>query len=226
MNNDSGLYYENFHELISNRGIVGLIGKLTHVSLEHRVFVGKNQSNQGMKIVEVGSGQGQHLKYVTENYDSYLVTDLRPSLLKSLERANNRINIEKNSVDAESLPYADNEFDRLIATCLLIHLMDPEKALREWKRVVKPGGTINIYIPCESGFTLRLSQFFTTRRKQKRLGLNAKYFHYQEHRYSYPFLLSLINNVFGKNVRIRKFPFLIGTFDINLWAIATIRNFK
>jgi ubiquinone/menaquinone biosynthesis C-methylase UbiE len=104
--------------------------------------------------------------------------------------------------------------------------LNPENALHEWKRVVKPGGTINIYIPCESGLTLRFAQFLTTRRKQKKLGLDAKYLHYQEHRYSYPFLISLLKNVFGKNLKVRKFPFIVGSFDINLWAIATIKNFK
>jgi ubiquinone/menaquinone biosynthesis C-methylase UbiE len=226
MNNNSEFYYANFHELVSNRGIVGVMAKMNHISLEHRFFVGRRELRQGMKIIEVGAGQGQHVKYVEDNYDSYLLTDLRPTLLKPLNRRNNKIQIEDKSIDAESLPYGDNEFDRLIATCLLIHLTNPEKALFEWKRVVKPGGEINIYIPCESGFVLRLAQFLTTRRKQKKLGLDAKYFHYQEHRYSYPFLISLLKNVFGNNLRIRKFPFFAGPFDINLWAVATIRNSK
>jgi ubiquinone/menaquinone biosynthesis C-methylase UbiE len=154
------------------------------------------------------------------------MTDLRPDLLSSIILKDSRVHIEKSPINAEELPYKDDSFDRVIATCLLIHLRNPEKALQEWRRVCKPNGNITIYIPCESGVLLRSLQAITTRKKQSKLGIDARYLHYQEHPYSYPFILSLLKRVFGKNFRLRKFPFLIGNFDINLWAIATINNVK
>jgi hypothetical protein len=91
---------------------------------------------------------------------------------------------------------------------------------------VKPGGAISIYIPCEPGILLRLLQALTTRRKQRQLGIDAKYLHYGEHRYNYPFVITIIKNVFNGNFRVRKFPFLFGSFDFNLWSVVTISNLK
>jgi SAM-dependent methyltransferase len=44
--------------------------------------------------------------------------------------------------DAYSLDFEDNSFDIVHAHQVLQHLADPVSALREWKRVVKPGGFI------------------------------------------------------------------------------------
>ena len=43
---------------------------------------------------------------------------------------------------AESLPFADAEFDALTFTYLLRYVDDPEATMRELARVVRPGGTI------------------------------------------------------------------------------------
>ena len=43
---------------------------------------------------------------------------------------------------AESLPFADGEFDALTFTYLLRYVDDPVATLRELMRVVKPGGTV------------------------------------------------------------------------------------
>jgi demethylmenaquinone methyltransferase / 2-methoxy-6-polyprenyl-1,4-benzoquinol methylase len=44
--------------------------------------------------------------------------------------------------EAESLPFADREFDHLTFTYLLRYVDDPGATLRELARVVKPGGRI------------------------------------------------------------------------------------
>lgn len=44
--------------------------------------------------------------------------------------------------DATSLPFADGTFDLTTCQTLLIHLADPALALREMKRVTKPGGLV------------------------------------------------------------------------------------
>jgi demethylmenaquinone methyltransferase/2-methoxy-6-polyprenyl-1,4-benzoquinol methylase len=44
--------------------------------------------------------------------------------------------------EAESLPFADGEFDHLTFTYLLRYVEDPGATLRELARVVKPGGRI------------------------------------------------------------------------------------
>jgi len=75
--------------------------------------------------------------------------------------------------DAVSLPFPDQCFDRVIATCLIAHLKDPEVALTEWRRVLRKGGELTMYVPCELGFSLRLFRKLFLAPKAKRLGFQG-----------------------------------------------------
>lgn len=44
--------------------------------------------------------------------------------------------------DAQELPFQDNSFDLVTCQTVLIHVPYPAKAIREMKRVLKPGGTL------------------------------------------------------------------------------------
>ncbi|MGQ9475000.1 MAG: class I SAM-dependent methyltransferase [Actinomycetota bacterium] len=44
--------------------------------------------------------------------------------------------------DPYSLPFPSGHFDALVSQFTLDHLEDPGEALREWRRVLKPGGTL------------------------------------------------------------------------------------
>jgi ubiquinone/menaquinone biosynthesis C-methylase UbiE len=45
-------------------------------------------------------------------------------------------------IDAQEIPFADETFDAVIANFMLYHVPDRPKALREIKRVLKPGGRL------------------------------------------------------------------------------------
>ena len=59
-----------------------------------------------------------------------------------VDRAGLGERIELREGRAESLPFADGEFDALTFTYLLRYVDDPAATLRELARVVRPGGTI------------------------------------------------------------------------------------
>jgi demethylmenaquinone methyltransferase/2-methoxy-6-polyprenyl-1,4-benzoquinol methylase len=70
--------------------------------------------------------------------------------------------------EAESLPFADREFDHLTFTYLLRYVDDPAATLRELARVVKPGGRISSLEFCvPTGIWLWLWRLYT------RVGLPA-----------------------------------------------------
>lgn len=49
--------------------------------------------------------------------------------------------------DALAMPFADGEFDRVVASEVLEHIPDADPAIRELVRVLRPGGTIAVTVP-------------------------------------------------------------------------------
>ena len=49
--------------------------------------------------------------------------------------------------DALALPFADGEFDRVVAAEVLEHIPDDEAAIAELVRVLRPGGTLAVTVP-------------------------------------------------------------------------------
>ena len=66
--------------------------------------------------------------------------------------------------DADALPYANASFDCVRAERLLIYLKDPARAVREMKRVAKPGGRLAIIEPDFSTTTINLPDRSVVRR--------------------------------------------------------------
>lgn len=66
--------------------------------------------------------------------------DLNPGFYRDIDPAISR-------QDATRLGYADNTFDLLIANHVLEHIPDDRKAMREFFRVLKPGGRAVLQVP-------------------------------------------------------------------------------
>jgi SAM-dependent methyltransferase len=69
-------------------------------------------------------------------------------------RAANIRNIEFREGSAYSLPFADASLDAVFSHALLEHLTDPDKAVAEFLRVLKPGGALGVCTPDWGGFLL------------------------------------------------------------------------
>ncbi len=56
----------------------------------------------------------------------------------------------------ESLPYKDDAFDYVVSTEVLEHLQNPFRAIQEFSRVTRPGGTVVLTTPNYTNIEMRL----------------------------------------------------------------------
>jgi phosphatidylethanolamine/phosphatidyl-N-methylethanolamine N-methyltransferase len=95
-------------------------------------------------VLEVGIGTGLNLPLYPP-LTRLTGIDLSSEMLdKAVERVQHLAmpNVTLKVMDATSLDFADNEFDKALATYTISAVPDPVAVLREMRRVVKPGGTL------------------------------------------------------------------------------------
>ncbi|HEX3177190.1 MAG TPA: methyltransferase domain-containing protein [Methylomirabilota bacterium] len=95
-------------------------------------------------VLEVGIGTGLNLPLYPP-LTRLTGIDLSSEMLdKAVERVQNLAmpNVTLKVMDATSLDFEDNEFDKALATYTISAVPDPVAVLREMRRVVKPGGTL------------------------------------------------------------------------------------
>jgi phosphatidylethanolamine/phosphatidyl-N-methylethanolamine N-methyltransferase len=99
----------------------------------------------GGRILEVGVGTGLSLDHYDKSNHIVGVDISEPMLDKARERIKRlRLNNVKTIavMDAEQLTFPDASFDVVVAQYVVTAVPNPEKALDEFVRVVRPGGEI------------------------------------------------------------------------------------
>lgn len=166
--------------------------------------------------LEVGAGTGFHLGFVRHRFDRYVMSDLSPDLLNLAKEKHGHIGgVEFQVMDATRLDYPDASFDRLISVYNLEHLPQPHLVLKEWRRVLKPGGTLSIAIPLDGGVAWRLGRHLTTRKSFAKEGLDLDYLIAREHINPSYNLIALIRHYFSRG-KEHWYPFHIPLVDVNL----------
>lgn len=178
------------------------------------------------RVLEIGAGTGEHSRFVRSSFDQYLLTDIRVDLLRESFEAAERFSVEEQ--DVQNLTFPDDDFDRVILTCVLAHVSDPVRALKEVRRVSSDGAWVTIYVPCEPGLALRVARRLITIPKNLRAGVPDPYFyHFREHVHYYLALNHYIRKIFVDcEIRSRYYPLPFGTWNTNLYRIYQIRVSK
>lgn len=153
---------------------------------------------EGLTILDAGAGESQfkkfcgHLKYIAQDFGEY--GGAGEVGLQTGTWDNSKLDIVS---DILSIPLPNHSVDAIMCTEVLEHIPDPVRAIKEFSRLVKPGGYLLITAPFASlthfapyHFASGLSRFFYEKHLPDNdfeitdLQLNGNFFEYlaQENR--------------------------------------------
>jgi SAM-dependent methyltransferase len=112
---------------------------------------------EGRKVLDIACGTGAWLAELAHRGASTAGIDISSRAVEQCRRRLPDADIREGV--AEQLPFEDCSFD--LVTCLgsLEHFLDQPRALREMRRVAKPGATLLILVPNAGFLTRRLGMY-------------------------------------------------------------------
>jgi len=99
------------------------------------------------RVIEVGAGNGRNFAHYPASVSRVLAVEPEPRLRESAAReaATSPVPIEVVAGVADRLPAEDGAFDVGVASLVLCTVPDPDAALAELRRVIRPGGELRFY---------------------------------------------------------------------------------
>jgi ubiquinone/menaquinone biosynthesis C-methylase UbiE len=98
----------------------------------------------GGNVLEIGGGTGANLPFYRPEVESLTITEPETPMMRRLERRV-RKQAPRTKVlraPAEDLPFEDRTFDAVVSTLVLCGASDQPRALRQLRRVLRPGGQL------------------------------------------------------------------------------------
>ena len=103
-------------------------------------FIGKSD-----EVFECACGTGAISQYIAPKCKSLIATDFSSGMLRQAEaKCKEYRNVSFKKADITNIKCKANRFDKVVAGNVIHLLPEPEKALSEMLRVVKPGGKVII----------------------------------------------------------------------------------
>ena len=99
------------------------------------------------RVLEVGAGNGLNFPHYPATITEVLAVEPEPYLRRLAMAAASQAPAPIRVADgtAEALPADDATFDGVVASLVLCTVTDPDQALAEVRRVLRPGGTLRFY---------------------------------------------------------------------------------
>lgn len=115
-------------------------------------FLAMLPSIEGLSGLDVGCGEGSNTRQLAKRGATVAAIDIAPTFIAHAQAVESAdpLGINYRVGDALALPYGDDTFDFVTSFMAMMDVPQPEKALSEAGRVLKPGGFLQFSIlhPC------------------------------------------------------------------------------
>ncbi|MBF4693954.1 class I SAM-dependent methyltransferase [Fusibacter ferrireducens] len=111
-------------------------------------LISKNiPANDRLEVLDIGTGPGFFAIIMSEMTHHVTAVDCSPNMIHYASHNAKQAGVSPkfHMMDSHMLDFPDNQFDVVMCRNLTWTLKEPEKAYGEWKRVLKPGGTLLIF---------------------------------------------------------------------------------
>lgn len=102
----------------------------------------RGKLRRDMHVLELACGTGLLSERIAGWVASLEATDLSPEMIAEARKKPRSARLHYSVQDATNLPYANETFDAVVIANALHIMPDPDRALREIHRVLKPGGLL------------------------------------------------------------------------------------
>lgn len=103
-----------------------------------------NRQRDGIRVLDIGTGPGFFAIILAELGYSVTAVDYTRAMLEQARKNAGPLaaKIDFHCMNAEELSFPDNSFDVVVSRNLTWNLSAPDKAYRQWSRVLKPNGLL------------------------------------------------------------------------------------
>jgi demethylmenaquinone methyltransferase/2-methoxy-6-polyprenyl-1,4-benzoquinol methylase len=151
------------------------------------------------RLLDAGGGTGRVSSQLRSMVDDLVVTDVSYGMLA---QAQAKSDLTLSMAHAETLPFADDSFERVLVVDALHHFRDQRQAVGDLLRVLKKGGMLVIEEPDLNTFTVKLVAI------AEKLALMRSHFYY-------PAEIKAMAEAFGASARIEH------DGAISAWVVVT-----
>ncbi len=102
----------------------------------------RQEMDTSMKVLELAAGTGIFACGLADACGEFIATDFSEQMIRRASGKCSRANLSFAVQDATNMDYQDGAFDAVIIANALHIMPEPEKALREIRRVIKSGGKL------------------------------------------------------------------------------------